>query len=118
MKDETSGIIMGKGNFSYEFSTPRFTCNRNNGKGIVRFSIKIMIKENRSKLELTDFVHESLTDVNVNIGLITDKPPVVSFMQKCNTDVYHDIVDQIDDLMARLGREYQKELSSDNDDDW
>lgn len=114
MIDEGAGIIAGKGSFEYEFSHGRFTCNRNNGKGYVRFTIKVFAKEDSTKLELTDFIHSS-EDPNVNLGLITDKPPIAEFMQKCNTDIYYDVLRQIVKCEQRLTQAYEKELSEDND---
>lgn len=103
LADKEDGILIAKGNFSYQFSQPRMTCNEGNGKGVVGFTIKLMARDGRFKLDLTDIIHESVIDPNVNFGLLYTEPPNLSGMySRCRTDIYNEIISRIKALRVEI----------------
>lgn len=113
--DDENGIIIGKGNYSYSYSYPRFSCNVNNGKGTVSFTIKLLFKDNKIKVMLYDFYHNS-NDPNVNLGLVY--PTFVyhdGIIKACREDIYNDIIAKNIKLLNNLATRLAKIKSDDFD---
>jgi hypothetical protein len=104
MEDKEAGILIGKGSFAYEFSEPRMTCNEGNGKGTVSFTIKLMARDGRFKLDLSDIIHESKIDPNVNFGLLYVTPPDLNsgMMARCRRDIYKEIMSRIKAIRIQI----------------
>ena len=135
LEDKENGVIIGKGNFSHQFSNPRFNCNRETGKGIVEFTLKIQVKDGKIKVTMTDFNHSpdrvtpygySYSIPNkVNLGMIykdksysTDEDED-NGIDKCKADIYKDILSQSFEIyktmLEKLKVEFSKEIKSE---DW
>ncbi|GEM_PF-1203179 len=67
-KDREAGIILGDGRFNY--TAPSGTKYKD-VSGTIEFRIKVMFKEGRSKIELTNFRHKP-SFPSYSLGLITD----------------------------------------------
>jgi hypothetical protein len=68
MDDENSGILVVKALFDYV--SPKYP---NYYSGVINYTLKIQVKENRYRVELSDFVHTSDIGGENSFGVITDK---------------------------------------------
>jgi hypothetical protein len=70
MADKDAGIIIGNGSFSYSFGKLAYLCY----DGYVKYTIKVNIKDNRYKVELTNFNHSVKAGNNIScaLGIITN----------------------------------------------
>jgi hypothetical protein len=53
MDDKEAGLLIGKGNFEYSYGGLSYACY----SGYIDYSIKIQVKDNRYKVEVTSFNH-------------------------------------------------------------
>lgn len=69
MDDKDAGLIIGKANFDYSYGGLIYACY----SGYIDYSIKIQVKDNRYKVEVTGFNHivQSGKGKNCELGLIT-----------------------------------------------
>jgi hypothetical protein len=70
MEDKESGTIIGNAIFNYDFGKLSYLCY----EGKVNYSIKIMVKDNRIKVELSNFIHTNKPENSrsCELGLITN----------------------------------------------
>lgn len=70
MADKEAGIISGVGTFAYTFGKLSYSCY----EGKLQYNIKIEVKDNRYRVELTNFVHSNNpgNSADCELGLITD----------------------------------------------
>jgi len=70
MADKEAGIITGVGTFSYSFGKLSYLCF----EGKLQYTIKIEVKDNRYRVELTNFAHSNNpgNSADCELGLITD----------------------------------------------
>ena len=69
MSDKEAGILVGKGAMTYSYGKVSYVCY----DGKVDYTIKVSVKDNRFKIELSNFIH-SINPGNgaqCNLGLIT-----------------------------------------------
>lgn len=69
MDDPIQGILIGKGNFSFE---PTFISGSNLTRGRVNFFISIELKEGRYRYNLKDFTHFGQVGTRTDFGVITN----------------------------------------------
>lgn len=126
LDDKEGGIIIAKGNFSYQQSNAKFPCGRLSGKGIVEFTLKIQIKDGKIKVTLSDFKHitepillDGNTYPNLNVGVIYKDKSYTSADEdgpndKCREKIYKDILAQslaiYTGLLTQIGVEFSKDI--------
>ena len=98
MDDAEDGQIIAQAIMNYN-STLFNSGQQTNG--IIRYSVKIFLKEGRYKYEITDFIHDPHGNIygqEVCMGLITtaDTPPEGRGSNKWRTKVWNDIKSQIE----------------------
>jgi hypothetical protein len=90
MDDENSGILVLKALFDYV--SPKYPKHYS---GVINYTLKIQVRENRYRVELSDFIHTSEMGGENSFGLITDKNRT-SFrfgLQKAELQINEDIRD-------------------------
>jgi hypothetical protein len=58
MADKEAGTIIGKGTEKYNYGKPSYLCY----DGYLNYTVKVYVKDNRFKVDLTNFVHK------INLG--------------------------------------------------
>lgn len=114
--DKESGLLVINPVSTYTKSGFGYQCYA----GYLKYSIKIEMKENKFRVIITNFTHESKNSSACSIGLITtDEDYTRGGMSKgANNKVWHDIKDKTqaiaDDLFASLSKISFKIKKEDN----
>lgn len=66
MSDKEAGVIIGKGNFDYTYGDAMHS----SFDGIIKYTIKVYVKDNRYKVDLMSFNHEGKS---MSVGVLSDK---------------------------------------------
>ncbi len=119
MDDNEEGILIGKGIMKYK---PNIFYGSDNTRGNIKYTIKVFLRENRYKYEITDFIHDPYG--RSSMGLITtDEEPASTKKsgKKWRKKVWNDIKDQIktytDSLINNL-KDGMAGAAGEKSDDW
>jgi hypothetical protein len=107
LDDEDGGEIIGKAVLTYD---PTIFSGSTQTRGVVRYTVKIFLKDGRFKYEFTDFIHDPFRNQynqygKLNFGLITTdiECPNPRFLQKnWSNRVWDDIKEQINENIKLL----------------
>ena len=97
MDDKDGGSIIGKAvmNFTQSFLSGSLGTN-----GVIRYSVKIFLKDDRYKYEITDFVHDpsnkSHGDFSMGVITTSESPPGGKGSMKWRTRVWNDLKSTIE----------------------
>jgi len=70
LDDKANGVFIGHGNMSWKSKTFSMQCS----SGYINFEMKIQVKDNKFKMQMSDFTHEAAgRNTLCSLGLITDK---------------------------------------------
>jgi len=71
LDDKVNGIFIGHGNMSWKSRVPSMMC----ASGYIEFEMKIQVKDNKFKMQMSDFSHVATAKYGdmCTLGLITDK---------------------------------------------
>ena len=88
MSDKEAGIIIGNGSMSYGFGKLAYSCY----DGYIKYTIKIYVKDNKYKVELTNFMHSG-NGPQCNLGIITTSDVYTSsgMSKNAHNKVWEDI---------------------------
>tara|TARA_X000001388_G_C2229183_1_gene122419 strand:+ start:1119 stop:1877 length:759 start_codon:yes stop_codon:yes gene_type:complete len=122
MSDKDEGIIIGKGVMDYRHKKFTYICSG----GWVKYTIKVYVKDNRYKVDLTNFTHSVLpkNGAHCALGLITDatEHTTKGFSKTFNNDVWKDIKVKISDysdlLFISLNEHTDRQSTNESQDDW
>jgi hypothetical protein len=119
MADKDAGIIIGKGSTEYSFGKLTYSCY----EGRLKYTLKVSFKDNRFKVDLTNFVHS----VNIGnsekceMGLLTD---AIDYTDKGLNKNYHnkvwdDLKLKSEDLSNSIFTLLEEKVKTETkDDDW
>jgi hypothetical protein len=115
MDDENSGILVVKALFDYVSPKhPKYY------SGVINYTLKIQVRENRYRVELSDFLHASEMGGENSFGLITDKNKT-SFrfgLQKAELQINEDIRNvtklHTENLINSIEKGIKKLIENDN----
>lgn len=102
MSDKDEGIIVGNGSMSYSYGKMTYLCY----EGYINYKIKIYIKDNRYKVELTNFNH-SVKPGNgpqCALGLITNSEvyTTTGMSKHYHNNVWNDIKNKIEQYSNQI----------------
>ncbi len=123
LADKEAGVLIGNGSMKYKYGTYITKCN----DGYIKYTIKVYVKDNRYKVELTNFTH-IIKPENASyceLGLITtaeESKTKKGIQKKTNEKVWKNIklvVWEYSNNVFALLEEKTKDLKSVNaDDEW
>lgn len=118
MDDKDQGQIIGKANIIYK---PKIFNGSEQTKGNIKYTIKIFVKDERYKYEISNFIHVPYG--NSSFGLITtdvEYPDPKPLAKKWSNKVWRDIKNQIEEnissLIASLKHDMSKQAETEVDD--
>ena len=119
MNDKDAGIIIGKGTMSYTYPGIAYTCY----SGHINYTIKVVVKDGKYKVEISDFRHENLPsyDRSCELGLITTDPEYnggPNMSKKYSTKVWVDIKTKIETYSQSLINNLEEEVKNNIDSDF
>lgn len=97
MADKEAGTIIGKGLLRYSYGKATYTCY----EGTISYTIKVSVKDNRYKVELTNFIHTPDPGHGpCGLGVITDQAPPTpkGFLKGYHQNVWADIKAKTDEF--------------------
>ena len=122
MADKDEGIIIGKGSMEYSHRKISYLCYG----GWIKYTIKVYIKENRYKVELTNFTHsvKSAHGAQCALGTITDaeEHTTKGWSKKANNAVWNDLKEKSNGysnaIFMSLNEHTDKNNAQESQDDW
>jgi hypothetical protein len=123
LDDPNQGIIIGKGNFSYE---PTIFSGSNLTRGRVNFVISLELKEGRYRYILKDFTHYGKVGTETDFGVITDDiefpyGKLLQGSQKWKSRIWIDIKEQVlrnSEYIISSLKDSMEKPSITTDEDW
>jgi hypothetical protein len=118
MADKDAGTIIGKGSQPYSYGKLSYGCY----DGYLNYTIKVYVKDNRFKIELTDFVHSVRVgnSSECEFGTITDaeiytsKGISKSYHNKAWVDMKTKIQNFSEDIFASIESKLNSNTKEDN----
>jgi hypothetical protein len=118
MDDKEAGILTGKGTVEYSHGGAGYLCY----DGYIDYNIKIQVKDNRLKVELTDFIHRVQIGhgEQCNLGLITTRElhSESGMSKKYNNITWNDIKSKMDAFSNNIFDSIEKKINDNNSDNW
>ncbi|MDA0195911.1 MAG: DUF4468 domain-containing protein [Bacteroidetes bacterium] len=117
MSDREGGVIVGKGLFSYSFGKTIYGCYDGN----IDYAITVQVKDNRFRVELSDFNHGDSDPTNpfkCALGLITtaELHSESGISKKYNNAVWNDIKLKSETYSNDIFQSIESSLKSDGAD--
>ena len=122
MTDKEEGIIVGNGSMSYSYGKMAYLCY----EGYIKYTIKVYVKDNRYKVELTNFNH-SVKPGNASscsLGLITNSEvhTTTGMSKNYHNNTWNDIKIKVEQYSSQIFESLDKKtknIKSDKDkSDW
>ncbi len=118
MTDKEEGVIIGSGSMSYSYGKMAYQCY----EGFIKYTIKVYIKDNRYKVELTNFIH-SVKQGNsslCSLGTITNSEEFTTtgMSKNYHNTTWNDIKIKVEQYSTQLIDSLDKKtknIKSDND---
>lgn len=120
MAEKDEGIIIGKGNLSYNHKGYLYRCY----EGYIGYTIKVYTKDNRFKVVLSNFQHTVIASNTeaCQLGLITTSEEFTNtgISKKYHNIVWNDIKTQSEIFSKNIFRELEEAVNDNSfeDDDW
>lgn len=120
MAEKDEGIIIGKGNLSYNHEGYLYRCY----EGYINYTIKVYIKNNRFKVVLSNFNHTVIPDNPdaCELGIITTAKEYTNsgMSKKYHNTVWNNIKTQSEIFSKNIFIELEEKVNDNSfeDDDW
>lgn len=117
MADKESGIIVGNAITPYSYPNISYTCYG----GHIKYTIKVYVKDNKIKVEMTNFIHEvrPSNSATCELGMITtaEEYATKGLYKNLHNNVWRDIKTKMDTYFNELALSIEgktKSVKTDN----
>lgn len=116
MSDKDAGKLIIKGLKKYRSTKFGYGCY----EGLIKYTMKIDVKDEKVRVILTDFIHESINNPACGMGLITTKElhTEKGIRKKYNNFIWDDIKAELNDEFKILTISILEKLKNSQDEEW
>ncbi len=116
MADKDAGIIIGNGAFIYSYGKFGFSCY----DGFIEYTIKVYVKDNRFKVEMTNFNHTVDINHGCPLGLITTAEvyTTTGISKNYHNKVWNDIKVKAEAYSNEIFKALENNIKESGQSDW
>lgn len=92
MIDKDAGVLIGKGSFSYSYGRAIYGC----WDGYINYTIKVEIKDNRYRIELSNFNHDAGSVCSLGLITTSEVYATTGAQKNYQNNVWNDMKQKID----------------------